>query len=179
MCEKVFLCFRDGKECLQYATHAFYLNSKNTSVMKLMGLAYLMLGKLGSAVDILQRALALNKNDDFIKKILTETVKLYADEGLSSALAPIDLNVMKKPMRLVKGPETRLSVKRSLAKKSAMGLFKSTPVTADSAQDTSMNMSLASESDREPSYVGQFLPPSNTTQGSGGFGMESMTLDDF
>ena len=138
-----------------------------------------MLGKLGNAVDIFQRALALNKNDDFVKKVLLETVKLYADEGLSSALAPIDLNVMKKPVRIVKGPETRLSAKRNLAKKSALALAKSTPVTLGSVHDASMNMSLTSESDREPSFVGEFLPPSNATQLSGGFGMESMKLDDF
>lgn len=134
---------------------AYHINPKNGAVLKLMGMANVMLGQLSAAIDAFQRGLAINKGDDLMKKMLNETVDLYAEEGVAPLLGPVEFGVSRKN-RVAKGPPeaSRLSARRSVARKSpGNAIIQKTP---DFAGECSSAMDMSLETPGGSSFIGDF-----------------------
>ena len=156
----LFAFLRDGKEALKYATLAFQIAAKNSVVLRLMGMAYVLTGQVSHAVDAFQRSLAVNKDDNMTKKMLNETMDLFCKEGLVASMSTMDLGVARK-IRSAKGPvdASRLSLKRSsvVKRKSSVVTFKSMEMSESSAMDMSLDASpVVAASSETPSFMGTF-----------------------
>ncbi|XP_055327381.1 uncharacterized protein LOC129580747 [Paramacrobiotus metropolitanus] len=184
-----YMKLRKGEEALKYAILASHINSKNSGVLKIIGMAHYMLGHLQSAVEAFQRALAVNKDDTLTKKMLGETVDILAEEGVAHLLpsVPPDLMVtagVPRRNRIARAPSISLSesgrssVKRSTKKSSSVAhtsaLNISVPSTSKGvvdlpgdesvAMDISMDVSGTTEREPHYSFLGDFLISGNYTE---------------
>ncbi|OQV11876.1 Cell division cycle protein 16-like protein [Hypsibius exemplaris] len=159
-----YMKLKEGKEALYYATLAFQITAKNSVILKLMGMAHVLLGHISDAVDAFQRSLAVNKDDTMTKKMLNEATEFFAKEGLAAEMGALDLGVARK-IRSAKGPMTdssRLSIKRASSIKRKNSLVtttaqKGTPEVADSSA-MDMSVSMEASTSAEPSFMGDFQP---------------------